>query len=129
MKWELGALKILARNPTVSGIALQDAISEIEKLQKKLSRIISKGDAMTIQTDSTKWILIADQLPADGEIVLVYSEHGEERYGTYPGGWYSLAFFDTEDADWIDPQTGLFIEEAITHWTPLIKPPEKEAGE
>jgi hypothetical protein len=35
MKWELGALKILARNETVPGIALRDAIGEIERLQKK----------------------------------------------------------------------------------------------
>lgn len=42
MKWELEALKILTRNPTVPGIALQDAISEIEKLQKQLSG--SPGD-------------------------------------------------------------------------------------
>lgn len=35
MKWELDALKILAKNPTVPGIALQDAISEIERLQRK----------------------------------------------------------------------------------------------
>ena len=34
MKWELGALKILARNDTVPGIALRDAIEEIERLQK-----------------------------------------------------------------------------------------------
>jgi hypothetical protein len=35
MKWELGALKILARNPTVPGIALRDAIEEIELLTGK----------------------------------------------------------------------------------------------
>jgi hypothetical protein len=36
MKWELDALKLLAKNPTVPGIALQDAIGEIERLQKSL---------------------------------------------------------------------------------------------
>lgn len=33
MKWELGALKILARNETVPGIALRDTIQEIERLR------------------------------------------------------------------------------------------------
>lgn len=36
MKWELSALKMLAKNQTVPGIALKDAISEIEALRRKL---------------------------------------------------------------------------------------------
>jgi uncharacterized protein (DUF3084 family) len=36
MIWELDALRVLAKNQTVPGIALQDAISEIEKLRVKL---------------------------------------------------------------------------------------------
>lgn len=36
MRWELDALKILARNPSVPGEALRDAISEIERLRTKL---------------------------------------------------------------------------------------------
>ena len=36
MIWELDALKILARNETVPGVALRDAISEIDRLNKKL---------------------------------------------------------------------------------------------
>ena len=39
MKWELGALKILARNETVPGIALRDAIGEIERLQAVVARL------------------------------------------------------------------------------------------
>lgn len=35
MKWELGALKMLSKNSQVPGIALADAVSEIEKLQIK----------------------------------------------------------------------------------------------
>lgn len=38
MKWELDALKMLAKNPTVPGVALRDAISEIEKLHNKLDQ-------------------------------------------------------------------------------------------
>lgn len=37
MKWELGALKILARNETVPGIALRDAIEEIERLERLIA--------------------------------------------------------------------------------------------
>lgn len=42
MKWDLDALKMLARNPTVPGMALADAISEIVKLQRKLDDQIVK---------------------------------------------------------------------------------------
>lgn len=38
MKWELEALKILARNPSVPGIALQDTVEEIERLTKRERR-------------------------------------------------------------------------------------------
>jgi predicted ribosome quality control (RQC) complex YloA/Tae2 family protein len=38
MKWELGALKILARNATVPGVALKDTIEEIEKQQKQYEK-------------------------------------------------------------------------------------------
>jgi Mg2+ and Co2+ transporter CorA len=36
MNWELDALKILAKNPTVPGIALRDTIGEIERLTKQV---------------------------------------------------------------------------------------------
>lgn len=36
MRWELDALKILARNETIPGVALRDAILEIEHLRTKL---------------------------------------------------------------------------------------------
>lgn len=36
MRWELDALKIVARNETVPGVALRDAIIEIEHLRAKL---------------------------------------------------------------------------------------------
>lgn len=39
MKWELGALKILARNETVPGIALRDAIGEIDRLQTVVAKL------------------------------------------------------------------------------------------
>ena len=39
MIWELGALKILARNDTVPGIALRDAIKEIDRLQTVVARL------------------------------------------------------------------------------------------
>lgn len=37
MKWNLDALKILAKEKTVPGVALQDAITEIDKLTVKLA--------------------------------------------------------------------------------------------
>jgi len=37
MNWELDALKMLAKNPTVPGVALKDTIEEIEKLRVTLS--------------------------------------------------------------------------------------------
>jgi hypothetical protein len=39
MKWELGALKILAKNPTVPGVALKDAVDEIERLRDENVRL------------------------------------------------------------------------------------------
>lgn len=46
MIWELDALKILARNETVPGVALRDAISEIDRLNKKLAK---RGDKLAEQ--------------------------------------------------------------------------------
>lgn len=39
MKWELDALKMLAKNPTVPGVALRDAIREIERLEVENTRL------------------------------------------------------------------------------------------
>jgi len=39
MKWELGALKVLARHETVPGVALRDAIREIERLTDELEKM------------------------------------------------------------------------------------------
>lgn len=39
MNWELNALKLLAKNQTVPGVALRDAITEIERLQSYLKVI------------------------------------------------------------------------------------------
>ena len=36
MRWDLDALKLIARNETVPGVALRDAIVEIEHLQTRL---------------------------------------------------------------------------------------------
>ena len=48
MKWKLEALKALSKNETVPGIALQDAISEIEKLNVQLmSKLIIIGSLET----------------------------------------------------------------------------------
>ncbi len=38
MKWEIEALKILARNPSVPSVALLDTISEIEALTDRLAK-------------------------------------------------------------------------------------------
>jgi phage host-nuclease inhibitor protein Gam len=43
MNWELGALKILAKNTAVPGVVLRDAIGEIEKLQKSRNRSIEEN--------------------------------------------------------------------------------------
>ena len=36
MIWELGALKILARNETVPGVALMDAVNELERIHAEM---------------------------------------------------------------------------------------------
>lgn len=58
MKWKLEELKILARNPTVPGIALQDAISYIEDLKSDLKEIsiANKHVRDTTLEYSAKWI-------------------------------------------------------------------------
>ena len=48
MKWELDALKILAKNPTVPGVALQDAVSEIAKLRAENARYTEALKAISI---------------------------------------------------------------------------------
>lgn len=62
MKWELGALEILAREKTVPGLALQDAISEIKALRVKLAskEIIIKNQQRRINE-------LAEKLLAKGE--------------------------------------------------------------
>lgn len=52
MKWELDALKILARNETVPGVALRDTISEIEKLNKKIDEYKKTLKALRISGDN-----------------------------------------------------------------------------
>jgi hypothetical protein len=54
MKWEIGALKILARNPTVPGIALRDAIEEIETLQDRLKRTEDNVSALKGELKNVK---------------------------------------------------------------------------
>jgi hypothetical protein len=44
MKWELDALKMLAKNPTVPGIALADAVHEIERLRVVLAKASKRAD-------------------------------------------------------------------------------------
>lgn len=46
MKWKLDALKMLAKNPTVPGIALKDAISEIERLSQQLAKAQARIDEL-----------------------------------------------------------------------------------
>jgi len=55
MKWELGALKILARNETVPGIALRDAIGEIERLGRVEKRLIESIKALRGLEDGTHY--------------------------------------------------------------------------
>jgi uncharacterized protein (DUF3084 family) len=51
MKWELGALKILARNPTVPSVALLDTINEIEKLQVELNQAVYMQEKVRSERD------------------------------------------------------------------------------
>ncbi len=70
MKWDLEALKILAKSDSVPGIALQDAIIEIERLTVK-----SKADRITIKNmqrrinDLAEKLLKLSQLPAIPKLV------------------------------------------------------------
>jgi hypothetical protein len=53
MIWELDALKLLARNSTVPGVALKDAIGEIERLRaareaERHARLSGEGEAREI---------------------------------------------------------------------------------
>lgn len=49
MIWELDALKMLANNPTVPGIALRDAITEIERLRAAIVDYWKTGNTETLQ--------------------------------------------------------------------------------
>jgi len=51
MKWELDALKILARNDSVPGVALKDTISEIEKLKTRIEAYQKTLKALRIAGD------------------------------------------------------------------------------
>lgn len=48
MMWELDALKMLANNPTVPGIALRDAITEIERLRAAIVDYWKTGNIETL---------------------------------------------------------------------------------
>lgn len=61
MLWELDALKILAKNQTVPGIALRDAIKEIERLQDANERLKDALDRCH-SSDSYKNFTLAKEL-------------------------------------------------------------------
>jgi hypothetical protein len=42
MNWELGALKLLARNASVPGVALADACGEIDRLNKRVAYLVDQ---------------------------------------------------------------------------------------
>jgi hypothetical protein len=48
MKWELGALEMLANNPTVPGAALKDAIGEIKRLKAQM--LLTPGEHQEIMS-------------------------------------------------------------------------------
>jgi hypothetical protein len=54
MKWTLEALEILARNESVPGIALRDALFEIKKLRKE------KEMSKTVKVDSEGHVSLED---------------------------------------------------------------------
>lgn len=57
MKWDLEALKILAKSESVPGIALQDTIAEIERLTVK-----TKADQITIKNMQSRINELAEKL-------------------------------------------------------------------
>jgi hypothetical protein len=61
MNWELGALKILAKNTAVPGVVLRDAIGEIEKLQKSRNRSIEENGKLRADRASLRAELVECQ--------------------------------------------------------------------
>ena len=57
MNWELDALKMLAKNPTVPGIALKDAIGEIERLEKVYRMAVTETVNATQEIMSLKHVV------------------------------------------------------------------------
>jgi hypothetical protein len=70
MQWDLDALKILAKNSMVPGVALQDAIKEIEKLQKTIEDQKKTLKALRIAGDNLVDMLETEGFDADNSEII-----------------------------------------------------------
>jgi len=128
MKWELDALKILARNETVPGVALRDAISEIERLKTQTDKnsfselkLRAELSARIAELEeANRWIPVSERLPDYNGIFLVDT------------GEISICNFDPEEGAqfFYDPDVRSVSDDYIlypTHWRPLPQPPDDKA--
>lgn len=107
--------------------AVKEAADEIEELEKDVDSLGDQVDAL--YGALPKWIPVEEKLPQDGERVLV-THKLFTRYPVVEILWYGVPyteegttdpyfyFYSTYDDGWAVPRRG------ITHWMPLLKPPE-----
>lgn len=89
MKWELGALKILARNDTVPGVALRDTIQEIEHLQAKVIQLESRLPKRLGRNEDRIEICMTGKLKFRKKIITLIANALEDLEEN-PGNGYSL---------------------------------------
>jgi hypothetical protein len=120
MNWELDALKILARNSNVPGIALKDAIGEIERLMDELKAQRKQAIFWRTQYEEIdskhRWIPVAERLPEDND----------EEYivRALPSNFVFASYY--RNRKWMNRDGYLIL--GITHWQPLPQPPEDDNG-
>ena len=121
MRWDLDALKLIARNETVPGVALRDAIAEIEHLRTRLKakEIIVKQKQERINflvekclsENRAVWIATSERMPEDSTDVFVkvsvnFTTYRSVHIAThYDGKWHSVRYVLDDDM--------------VTHWMPI----------
>ncbi len=121
MKWELDGLKLLARNETVPGVALKDAIAEIEHLQTRLKAkeiiVEQKQKRINFLVDKclsenrAAWIATSERMPEDSTEVVIKLHVNLTAYRSnhiaahYDEKWHTTRY--------------LLDDDMVTHWMPI----------
>jgi hypothetical protein len=76
-----------------------------------------KGNTEREGPKLSEWISVKDQLPEDGDSVLIFVPGWEDKYMRYRVAWID---YDESPPQWVN--NGEIVEN-VTHWQPLPYPP------